>query len=1087
MLALSVLRHCPHIFEVDGRKYKIALSFPWQTSVHPNKVILKMSVTIDCSQLPQGKETVKTLSKKFPGLHVHFLRQQRQCSLHGLYSEVQSVVSHLVELLGDHDPPEENSSSYRRDRNQGSWTNQGNLKDQEARPTDQTHGLHVGWLNLNDQRILSSEILMWKNPSKEGTNVDLSMAQTHGTEKRKEWTEELGVEALSLIVEADVFAYLRTRSSKEYENILDRHGVHVVDVTSEGVTTLYLQSDAKAKTSSEIQKCMKQAREELSQIYHQLEGNLRRAQIRRSTLSLRGGDTAAFEDLQSLLPKVLISYDQTYVYIVGQSSEVSRAKQILLLGSRDDHWLSLTPKNEMYCPTSPSNSDSPVSQPETTQAGGASGVLRTVVPKVNNSGVEQRGRGREEYKLAARFKKSEKGFLGFSPGESRRARELQDLIPDMNMLTLTSNSEPTPPSRSSLRTAGTGNDEKASVSQIGVLGPVGASHTGDDILYHKMSHQTFPNSFKTCESLANKFSRTCSTRSTSTLTPAVKAPPSTSVNALSDLEKQAKPHVLATLSNPHPSLKRANSFSGRPSQKQEMQKSGIKKSSHYLRRPRYSSFKSAEQADEHSHGVVSSDILVSAVMWNYMKEAYQSRLAALISDLQVSESPASKGEVRVNLKGSEVSKVGNSQSELQKLVGMIASDFCVQELRMSDLGVTEGSEVFKACCSNIRSQFSKISLHTVKDGVFLTGPKMLCSHASEMLKEVFPNVVSNSAPQTNTFSHQGTTDQCIASDNETLFQSNGHIRPSQIKADIEADIECHEGSRSDSQSQLWNVRPGIQSPKQNQVIRKKFKKGGSADLEAEKTDVLLNKSSVGSSSSTSFTTQTKQKVTQTNSKPSTLPAGNHSEPCVCGERGTRTSCNLVPRSCYLPLHARCMVCPTVKITGEPSQDMWVDRIKEAHTAERLTGKEAGKGPTQVQGIHGTMKCVELPQSLSGYEPYRTAKITYYIPDGIQGAEHPNPGSPFQGGIFDTYLPLSTKGQGLLRCLEKAFKQGLTFTICPGDMKGYRSARIVWDRIPHKMNMEGGRSRNGYPDSTYLNDLAEALKASRIEEAILNEN
>ncbi|XP_026853867.2 probable E3 ubiquitin-protein ligase DTX2 isoform X3 [Electrophorus electricus] len=103
------------------------------------------------------------------------------------------------------------------------------------------------------------------------------------------------------------------------------------------------------------------------------------------------------------------------------------------------------------------------------------------------------------------------------------------------------------------------------------------------------------------------------------------------------------------------------------------------------------------------------------------------------------------------------------------------------------------------------------------------------------------------------------------------------------------------------------------------------------------------------------------------------------------------------------------------------------------------------------------------------------------------AEHPNPGSPFQGGIFDTYLPLSTKGQGLLRCLEKAFKQGLTFTICPGDMKGYRSARIVWDRIPHKMNMEGGRSRNGYPDSTYLNDLAEALKASRIEEAILNEN
>ncbi|KAK3520722.1 hypothetical protein QTP70_030588 [Hemibagrus guttatus] len=100
-------------------------------------------------------------------------------------------------------------------------------------------------------------------------------------------------------------------------------------------------------------------------------------------------------------------------------------------------------------------------------------------------------------------------------------------------------------------------------------------------------------------------------------------------------------------------------------------------------------------------------------------------------------------------------------------------------------------------------------------------------------------------------------------------------------------------------------------------------------------------------------------------------------------------------------------------------------------------------------------------------------------------EHPNPGLPFEGGVFEAYLPLTSKGQGFLQCLEKAFKQGFTFTVCPNNSTG--RAKITWSRIPHKTIITGGKSGNGYPDTAYLKDLAEALRTCGIENAYSSYN
>ncbi|KAI1896449.1 hypothetical protein AGOR_G00094910 [Albula goreensis] len=125
-----------------------------------------------------------------------------------------------------------------------------------------------------------------------------------------------------------------------------------------------------------------------------------------------------------------------------------------------------------------------------------------------------------------------------------------------------------------------------------------------------------------------------------------------------------------------------------------------------------------------------------------------------------------------------------------------------------------------------------------------------------------------------------------------------------------------------------------------------------------------------------------------------------------------------------------------------------------------------------KGIRGTMSWSEMCMTLPGHIKDMTLKITYTVPDGIQGEDHPSPGSPFQGGVFDAFLPLNKQTKRLLPLLKRAFDEGLTFTV----MECHKVARVAWASIPHKTKMSGGKSVNGYPDSGFLRCLTEALKS-----------
>jgi deltex len=107
---------------------------------------------------------------------------------------------------------------------------------------------------------------------------------------------------------------------------------------------------------------------------------------------------------------------------------------------------------------------------------------------------------------------------------------------------------------------------------------------------------------------------------------------------------------------------------------------------------------------------------------------------------------------------------------------------------------------------------------------------------------------------------------------------------------------------------------------------------------------------------------------------------------------------------------------------------------------------------------------ELP--LSGYETLGTILIRYILPNGVQGPEHPNPGTPYSGTVRTAFLPDNADGQEVLRLLRVAWERRLTFTIGRSLTTG-RENTVTWNGIHHKTCPDGGTVMFGWPDPEYF--------------------
>ncbi|XP_016306256.1 uncharacterized protein LOC107661271 [Sinocyclocheilus anshuiensis] len=134
--------------------------------------------------------------------------------------------------------------------------------------------------------------------------------------------------------------------------------------------------------------------------------------------------------------------------------------------------------------------------------------------------------------------------------------------------------------------------------------------------------------------------------------------------------------------------------------------------------------------------------------------------------------------------------------------------------------------------------------------------------------------------------------------------------------------------------------------------------------------------------------------------------------------------------------------------------------------------------TGTQPKEGSMTVSRDSSFLPGYAKYGTIVISYHIPSGRQGDEHPNPGMPYQGASRIAYLPDSTEGKKVLKLLQRAFDQRLTFTIGRSSTTGQNNV-VTWNDIHHKTSRDGGPTCYGYPDPDYLKRVQDELKIKGI--------
>lgn len=129
---------------------------------------------------------------------------------------------------------------------------------------------------------------------------------------------------------------------------------------------------------------------------------------------------------------------------------------------------------------------------------------------------------------------------------------------------------------------------------------------------------------------------------------------------------------------------------------------------------------------------------------------------------------------------------------------------------------------------------------------------------------------------------------------------------------------------------------------------------------------------------------------------------------------------------------------------------------------------------------GIMSYQALPFSLAGYEGSGTIQITYHIPAGIQGPEHPHPGIPYSARGFPRhgYLPNTEQGRRALKLLVEAWDRRLIFTIGQSTTTGEQDT-VTWNEIHHKTEFGANHTGHGYPDPTYLDNLLAELQAQGV--------
>ncbi|KAI5102860.1 hypothetical protein C0J45_6441, partial [Silurus meridionalis] len=971
------------VFKVNDRNYDITISLH-HGEVDVDKVLLRMTVLVDHRRLPQGKNTLLSLHRGFPDVRLVFDDQKHLCTVNGRYSDVQtfsslvldsleSQVSHLVHLFHS------------------------TARDTPQLPPEEPTNIHFG---------ANEDVGVLKNTT---VSADLDLDLEHKTKRKSDdtWNSSATIgtsfEDFSLIVDSDIFRYLHKYCSMEYQSILRRHSVEVLDVNCDDITTLYLKPET-ARSEHDLGS-VKKAHEDLAKLYQHQESQLRKEQVFKPDVPEKEL-ARALESLRVKMPRLMIDVEDRNVYMVGSKSEVSEAKQFIGdlqgFGMGKDVFAS----SQSRIQGSAAASDPP---------GGFSATHQDshelFMPKKDLQDTNQI-----------------KTFRESSSKRTHYYAELKetDVISQSGQFTSSQRSENSTVDIFSLR--------RTDVPQ--------ARHVPSDPEWMELEKNKYTDShfqFSNPSAPLDFTSGGTDLQSQSD----VRGTGSETLNKSSKEHKNKQTESRPTIpTSAGSTLRRSNSFSGRI-QKGE-NKTQVAED--------LSAGQKGLSRNSPTREIAAMDLVLPFKLWLYLTSVYNTEIENMTSDLQVKEILGEDG-LTLCLKGVDSEKVYECHRRLKSFIATAEMDFEARTVPLSDLQVSDNKDkTLIELCILMKQRFKMVKLLAMSSDVMILGPRSLCDEVEAAMIKTFrkDGNAANSRPSPGPASLH--TSKASNSD----FESLGNQSTASAKPDADV-VQTSDPKNAQSATK---------------VLHKDNKRGTQTSIQGEsdqKDGGITNKKNRGTSCGESIQ---KNKADgervgdDTSRSQSDQNVTEQPNPDVSPDRRSASASNH---------HLFCYVCAKE-----------CDTVKQAACGYNFCAECDKKvhnncGICVTSGIKGTMSIQESTITIPGFTRDTTLKIVYDIHDGIQGEEHPCPGAPFKGNRFEAFLPLNKTTKKLLPLLEKAFHQGLTFTVKEGssDDDGSKEGRVVWGSIPHKTKTEGGTSKNGYPDSTYIRRLDDALKAAGV--------
>lgn len=271
---------------------------------------------MDYSQVPGGALALRRLHERHHDIHLSYDAALELYTLYGTYSKVQAA---LTELFGQ--VVNQQSDAVKR-ATSGSWSeplSQNPSEDLRANQGKQKEESGTGDSLRSPAEVLSSS-------TQRDPTADAYGGEDTGTTPQLTLTPE---EDSLLIVDADMFQYLQNNCKSNYQQILGMYGVEAVDVTNQGFTSLYLQPAAGAGESIRDRKNLSLARTAISHFFQENETKVWRAGFLKSIFSSGKVLQMAKDNLSLRYPTILLKEDDKNVYMIGNSRDVSEAKQFI--------------------------------------------------------------------------------------------------------------------------------------------------------------------------------------------------------------------------------------------------------------------------------------------------------------------------------------------------------------------------------------------------------------------------------------------------------------------------------------------------------------------------------------------------------------------------------------------------------------------------------------------------------------------------------------------------------------------------------------------------------------------------------------